>query len=114
MTRREAAAAELDAAGARGVVCDVFDPEALRAAVAAASPQVVVHELTSLPAELDLRKSGIYDANNRIRREGTRNLLDAARSPGVRSPRVRRKRCSTTMACCSMFSPPQSQSMPTG
>ena len=83
MTRREAAAAEIDAAGARGVVCDVFDPEALRAAVAAASPQVVVHELTSLPAELDLRKSGIYDANNRIRREGTRNLLDAAGAAGV-------------------------------
>ena len=83
MTRREAAAAEIDAAGARGVVCDVFDPEALRATVAAASPEVVVHELTSLPADLDLRKPGVYDANNRIRREGTRNLLDAARSAGA-------------------------------
>jgi nucleoside-diphosphate-sugar epimerase len=83
MTRRAEAAEELDAAGARGVVCDVFDPEALRAAVAAASPQVVVHELTSLPPDLDLRQPGVYDANNRIRREGTRNLLDAARAAGA-------------------------------
>jgi len=83
MTRREAAAAEIDAAGARGVVCDVFDPEALAATVAAARPEVVVHELTSLPAELDIRRKGVYDANNRIRREGTRNLLAAARAAGA-------------------------------
>ena len=44
---------------------------------------MVVHELTSLPADLDLREPGIYDANNRIRREGTRNLLDAARAAGA-------------------------------
>jgi nucleoside-diphosphate-sugar epimerase len=83
MTRREAAAAELEAAGARGVVCDVFDSDALGAAVAEASPEVVVHELTALPAELDIRKPGVYDANNRIRRDGTRNLLAAARAAGA-------------------------------
>jgi nucleoside-diphosphate-sugar epimerase len=84
MTRREEAAAEIDAAGARGVVCDVFDPEHLRSAVAAAGPEVVVHELTALPPDLDLRKRGVYEANNRIRREGTRNLLAAARAAGAR------------------------------
>lgn len=83
MTRREGAAAEIDAAGATAVVCDVFDGEALSAAVAAARPQVVVHELTSLPPALDIRKRGIYDANNRIRREGTANLVAAARAAGA-------------------------------
>ena len=84
MTRREDAAAEIEAAGASGVVCDVFDAEALRRVVAEADPEVVIHELTALPADLDLRKRGVYDANNRIRREGTRNLIAAARAAGAR------------------------------
>jgi nucleoside-diphosphate-sugar epimerase len=84
MTRRESAAAEIRADGARAVVCDVFDPAALSAAAADARPEIVVHELTALPADLDPRKKGVYDANNRIRREGTRNLLAAARAAGAR------------------------------
>ena len=39
MTRREDAAAEIDGAGGRGVVCDVFDADALRACVAEANPR---------------------------------------------------------------------------
>ncbi len=84
MTRREDAAAEIRATGAGAVVCDVFDAPALNDAVAAAQPDVVIHQLTSLPQELDPRKKGIYDANNRIRREGTRSLIEAARAAGAR------------------------------
>jgi nucleoside-diphosphate-sugar epimerase len=84
MTRSAARAEQVRAAGAEPTVCDVFDADALAAAVAAARPDVVVHELTALPAELDLRKKGIYDANNRIRTEGTRNLITAARAAGAR------------------------------
>jgi nucleoside-diphosphate-sugar epimerase len=84
MTRREDRRAEIDAAGATGVVCDVFDPEALTATVSAARPEVVVHELTALPAKLDVREKGVYDANNRIRTEGTRNLVAAAQAAGAR------------------------------
>jgi nucleoside-diphosphate-sugar epimerase len=84
MTRRADAAAEIDAAGARGVVCDVFDAAALAAALAEARPEVVVHELTALPPALDPRKKGLYEATNRIRREGTRNLVAAARAAGAR------------------------------
>ncbi len=83
MTRREDRAEEIRAAGADGVVCDVFDPDALAEAVAGAEPEVVVHELTALPPELDPRKKGVYDANNRIRTEGTRNLIAAARAAGA-------------------------------
>ena len=43
MTRREAAKAEIEAQGATCVLCDVFDAEALSAAVAASQPEVVVH-----------------------------------------------------------------------
>ena len=84
MTRREPAAAEIRAAGAAAAVCDVFDRPALERAVAAAEPEVVIHELTALPARLDLRERGVYDANNRIRTEGTRNLIAAAGAAGAR------------------------------
>lgn len=84
MTRREEAAAEIRDAGAVAAVCDVFDAEALAAAVIAARPETVVHQLTALPANFDITKKGVYDANNRIRIEGTRNLVAAARAAGAR------------------------------
>ncbi len=83
MTRREERAAEIRDAGAEGVVCDVFDADALSKAVAAAAPQAVVHALTALPPRFK-PKSDYLAATNRVRTEGTRNLLAAARSAGVR------------------------------
>jgi len=83
MTRREEKAEELRAAGADGVVCDVFDGEALNAAVAAAGPEVVVHALTALPQKFN-PKSDYLVATNRVRTEGTRNLVAAARAAGAR------------------------------
>ncbi|MGE0067957.1 MAG: NAD-dependent epimerase/dehydratase family protein [Solirubrobacterales bacterium] len=83
MTRRQEAAAEMRAVGARGVVCDAFDAEGLRQAVAAASPQAVVHLLTALPHRYK-PKSDYLAATNRIRIEGTRNLVAAAAAAGVR------------------------------
>ncbi len=84
MTRREQGAAAIRAAGAEAAVCDVFDAEALSAAVTAAGPEIVVHQLTALPAKLDVTKKGVFEATNRIRTEGTRNLVDAARAAGAR------------------------------
>ena len=78
MTRREERAAKIRDRGAGCVVCDAFDREALTRVVSETQPEVVVHELTALPPDLDPRKKGIYAANNRIRREGTRNLIAAA------------------------------------
>jgi 2-alkyl-3-oxoalkanoate reductase len=84
MTRSEARGEEVSAAGARAAVVDVFERDALSAAMAEASPEVVVHELTSLPDRLDFRKEDTYAATNRVRTEGTRNLIDAARAAGAR------------------------------
>jgi nucleoside-diphosphate-sugar epimerase len=84
MTRRDHRAAALRDLGADPCVCDVFDRQALAAAVAGAQPEVVVHELTALPPKLDLRREGVYDATNRVRTEGTANLVDAARAAGAR------------------------------
>ena len=84
MTRSESKADAIRQAGADAAVVDVFDAEALRAAVDEARPEVVVHELTALPDRLDFRKRDLYEPTNRVRAEGTRNLLDAARGAGSR------------------------------
>lgn len=84
MTRREDRAEEIRAAGARAVVCDAFDAEALIAAVGEAAPDVVVNQLTSLPHEYNPRRASFYEATDRVRREGGRNLIEAARKAGAR------------------------------
>ena len=83
-TRSERSAEAIRAAGATAAVVDALDAAALREAVARAAPEVVVHELTALPERFNPRKPGLYDATNLIRREGTRNLLDASRAAGAR------------------------------
>jgi nucleoside-diphosphate-sugar epimerase len=83
MTRREQRAEEIRAAGAEAVVCDVFEAAALERAVVAARPEAVVHALTALPQRYD-PKSDYLAATNRIRTEGTRNLIAAAGAAGAR------------------------------
>jgi nucleoside-diphosphate-sugar epimerase len=82
MTRREENAAELREAGADAVVCDVFDTKALREALVAARPEAVVHMLTALPPRFTARTD--LEPTNRIRIEGTRNLVAAAQAAGAR------------------------------
>jgi nucleoside-diphosphate-sugar epimerase len=82
MTRTPAKADQLRRLGAAPVVCDVYDLAGLQAAVAGFAPQVVVHQLTDLPDDVaEIAEFG--DRNDRIRREGTRNLLTAAATAGV-------------------------------
>jgi 2-alkyl-3-oxoalkanoate reductase len=84
MTRRQERADALSALGARGVVVDALDREAVRRAVLDAEPEAVIDELTSLPRDYDLRDKHLYDANDEIRSKGTPALHDAAREAGVR------------------------------
>jgi len=75
----------LRAAGATPIAVDVFDREALGRDVIAARPEVVVHQLTDLPDKVDPEQTAaMTERNARMRREGTRNLVDAARSAGAR------------------------------
>lgn len=84
MTRDRAKAESLERAGADAVVCDVFDGPGLTAAVGSAAPAAIIHQLTDLPAAMNPRRlKTIYQRNNRVRREGTANLLAAARAAGV-------------------------------
>jgi nucleoside-diphosphate-sugar epimerase len=69
--------------GATPAVADALDAAALKIAVAAARPAVVIHELTALPKG-GARRARDLAATNRLRIDGTRNLLDAAISAGAR------------------------------
>ncbi|MFB4299663.1 NAD-dependent epimerase/dehydratase family protein [Actinomadura sp. NTSP31] len=68
--------AQFKAAGATGVRLDVFDRDAVKRALAEAAPDVVIHQLTALGG-------GSSADNARIRRTGTRNLVDAAHAAGI-------------------------------
>jgi nucleoside-diphosphate-sugar epimerase len=82
MTRTSSKAQLISELGAQPVVCDVYDAPALTEAVVAFAPDAVIHELTDLPD--DISKLRDASANNaRIRREGTRNLLAAAKAAGA-------------------------------
>ncbi len=82
-TRSPAKADALRALGAVPVVVDVFDKAALEQAVRAAKPNVIIHQLTDLPEVLDPAKmDAVLESNARLRRDGTRNLMDAAQCSG--------------------------------
>jgi nucleoside-diphosphate-sugar epimerase len=84
-TRSEAKVSALHAAGAEPVVVDVYDAAALAEAVCRAAPEFVIHQLTDLPPLLE--RSLLAEAlprNARLRSEGTKNLMAAARQAGVR------------------------------
>lgn len=75
-TRRAERVDRLAELGAKPAVVDVYDADLLGKAVAQANPDIVLHELTDL-SEYDL------DANARLRREGTANLVAAAEAADV-------------------------------
>lgn len=77
MTRSAERAAALEREGVRGCTVDVYDRGALMAAMQAARPEVVMHLLTDL-------SGSDFSGNARIRIEGTRNLVDAAKAAGAR------------------------------
>ena len=59
---------ELERAGVAPAVLDVFDAKAVRDAVRIAHPDVIIHQLTDLPRELDEAKViAAYPRNARIR-----------------------------------------------
>jgi nucleoside-diphosphate-sugar epimerase len=82
MTRAGPGVDRLRELGAEASSADAFDAKAVRNAVEAAAPDVVIDQLTWLPAHpADVVKSLPNDT--RLRREGGANLLSAARAVGV-------------------------------
>jgi nucleoside-diphosphate-sugar epimerase len=79
MTRTRAKMEGLHAAGVTPILCDVFDREALIAAVKDFRPDIVVHQVTDLPDRIE-NLAEFLPGNNRVRSEGTQNLLAAAQA----------------------------------
>jgi nucleoside-diphosphate-sugar epimerase len=83
MTRTESKRALLQELGAVPVVADALDPDQVAQAVAAARPEVIVHQLTAI-GPIDTRHmERDFAATNRLRTEGTDHLLSAAQAVGV-------------------------------
>jgi nucleoside-diphosphate-sugar epimerase len=79
LTRSASKAEYLRAAGAEPVICDALQAAELARAVKAARADVVVNQLTALPARINPRRiTRDLAATNRLRTEGTRNLMAAA------------------------------------
>jgi nucleoside-diphosphate-sugar epimerase len=84
-TRTPGKVAQLRAAGAEPVVVDGLDREAVIAAVQAAVPEVIVHEMTALASLRSLRNPDkVFAVTNELRTRGTDNLLAAAARAGTR------------------------------
>jgi NAD(P)-dependent dehydrogenase (short-subunit alcohol dehydrogenase family) len=79
MTRTKEKIEGLRAARVTPVWCDVFDQRALAAAVKEFKPDLIVHQVTDLPDRIE-QLADFLPGNNRVRSEGTRNLLAAAQA----------------------------------
>jgi nucleoside-diphosphate-sugar epimerase len=90
MTRTASKQDALRALGARPVVADALDPDAVAEAVASAEPEVIVHQLTALSGKMGIRdarhpdRSFAVTTTNRLRTEATDHLLAAGRAGGAR------------------------------
>ncbi|MEK3767779.1 NAD(P)-dependent oxidoreductase [Paenibacillus sp. FSL R5-0887] len=77
LTHKEENKTILESIGAQAVIADVYERESIFAAIQAAQPEVVIHQLTSLSQRN-------FADNSRIRIEGTRNIVDASLTNGVK------------------------------
>jgi nucleoside-diphosphate-sugar epimerase len=70
--------------GADAVVMDGLDPVSVGETVAAAHPDVIVHQMTAISGKPDMRHMDRWFATtNRLRTEGTDHLVAAAQATGV-------------------------------
>ena len=83
-SRSAAKAAYLKSVGAEPAVLDVLDAAAVRATVAAARPDAIIYQATALTGiKFSRNMDRAFAPTNRLRTDGTDNLLAAAREAGV-------------------------------
>jgi nucleoside-diphosphate-sugar epimerase len=84
-TRNPDKTTELRRLGAEPAVVDGLDAVAVGEAVARAEPEIVIHQMTALAGDFDLRHfDRTFAATNKLRTAGTDNLLAAAQAAGAR------------------------------
>ncbi len=83
-TRSEAKRQQIYDVGATPVVADALDPEQIAQAVAEATPEVIIHQLTAIGSINTRTFDRDFALTNRLRTEGTDHLLSAGRAVGVK------------------------------
>jgi len=84
LTRTDERARSIRLAGATCAICDALDAEELTSAVVKASPDVIINQLTSLPASGDQRDPEFFTRTNELRGRGGHILIEAAQAAGVK------------------------------
>jgi len=85
LVRSPEKAKAVEEAGARAILADALNREALIAAVVEAGPEAIVHELTALSEAGNFKKfDEEFALTNRLRTEVTDTLLEAAHTVGAR------------------------------
>jgi hypothetical protein len=108
MTRSASKQDLLRSLGARPVVADALDPDAVARAVASAEPEVIVHQLTALSGPMSLRdarrpdRSFAVTMTNRLRTEST----DGWNSSLAVSGEPCRERAAQATACPGLLAMP--------
>jgi nucleoside-diphosphate-sugar epimerase len=84
-TRSGSRADELRRLGAEAVIVDALDRTAVIQAVMRSEPEAIIHQLTALAGQSDIKHfDRTFALTNRLRTEGTDHLVDAAQAAGVR------------------------------
>src|SRR5437763_13745064 len=84
-TRSPGKLADVRALGAQAVLLDGLDGAAVGQAVAAAEPEVVIHQMTALAGATDFRHvDRMFAGTNALRTRGLDHLLDASVAAGAR------------------------------
>ena len=84
-TRSESKRGAIESMGARAAVMDALDPDDVANVVGEVEPEVILHQLTALNRDFDIKHfDRTFAETNRLRTEGTDHLLAAGRAVGVR------------------------------
>ena len=83
LSRSEANTVALQRLGAKPIPADLFDAQALVQALAGCEAEAILHLATSIPSTMQLGRRSAWQENDRIRREGTRALVEAALAAGT-------------------------------
>jgi nucleoside-diphosphate-sugar epimerase len=83
LTRSPSRTSDIESAGAKPVVVDVFDTDRIDSVVADIGPEVVISLLTTLP-KLGPKRPKDFEPARKLWRTGALNLVSAAQRAGVR------------------------------
>ncbi len=83
LSRSQANTEFLQRLGAKPVPADLFDAQALVQALVGCEAEAILHLATSIPSTMQIGRRSAWQETRRIRREGTRTLVDAALAAGT-------------------------------